>query len=105
MHAVIVGPGGDIGAALETQGIETSGIDDFANRPALESAGVVDADLLVITDVGQATAIPVAKNLNAGIKVVVYADDSVPEFARGQADLIIDPDLLGADAVAEELAA
>ena len=104
MDAVIVGPGGEIGPALEAEGIVTTEIDGFANRPALESAGIVDADLLVITNVEQATAIPVAKNLNGSIKVVVYSEDSIPEFARGQADLIIDPDLLGADAVAEELA-
>lgn len=105
MDAVIVGPNGEIRDALERQGIETTQVSEFANRPALETAGIVDADLLVLTDVGQATAIPVAKDLNADLKVVVYAEDSVPEFARGQADLIIDPNLLGADAVAEELAA
>lgn len=76
---------------------------DVGNRPALEEAGVIDADLFVLTEVEQATAIPVAKDLAPDLRVVVYADGSLPDFARGQADLVVDPDLLGPDAVAEEL--
>jgi hypothetical protein len=52
----------------------------------------------------QATAIPVARELNDGLRIVVYTDDSLPEFARPLADLILDPDLFGPEAVAEELA-
>lgn len=103
MKAIIVGPVNDIGPALESEGVEIEVIEEFANRPALESAGVVDSDLLVVTNVEQATAIPVARDLTDSITVVVYGFDSVPEFVRGQADLIIDPNALSADAVAEEL--
>ncbi|WP_435346220.1 DUF7126 family protein [Haloarchaeobius sp. HRN-SO-5] len=106
MRAVFAGPDTDgLAAALDAEGVEVTHVDGIANRPALEECGIVDADLFVLTDVGQATAIPVAKDLNPDVKVVVYASDSLPEFASGQADLAIDPELLGAEAVAEELAA
>jgi hypothetical protein len=74
-----------------------------ANRPALEEAGVHEAGALVLTEVRQATSIPVAKDLNGALDVVVYADGSLPDFARGQADLVVDPDLLDPETVAEEL--
>lgn len=106
MRAVIAGPDGDgLGTALESEGVETTGVDGIASRPALEDAGIHDADLFVLTDVGQATAIAVAKDVNPGIRAVVYDENTIPEFARSQADLIVDPNLLSADAVAEELVA
>ncbi|GAA0226915.1 CTP synthetase [Haladaptatus pallidirubidus] len=106
MRAVIAGPDEDgLGTALESQGVETAAVEGVASRPALEDAGVHDADLFVLTDVGQATAIAVAKDVNPKIRVVVYDDDTIPEFARNQAGLIVDPNLLSADAVAEELTA
>lgn len=37
------------------------------------------------------------------MRVVTYAYDTLPEFAKGQADLAIDPNLLAVDVVAEEL--
>ncbi|WP_433625268.1 DUF7126 family protein [Halomicrococcus sp. NG-SE-24] len=104
MRAVIAGPdNGELGPALEGEGIETSRVEGIASRPALEEAGIHEADLFVLTDVGQATAIPVAKDVNEALKVVVYDEDTIPEFARGQADLIVDPNLLAPETVAEEL--
>ena len=88
---------------LEVEGNEVTLVEDIATRPALEEAGIVDADLFVLTDVGQATAVPIAKDLNEGLRVVIYSRDSLPEFASAQVDLAVDPDLLGPDAVAEEL--
>ena len=88
---------------LEGEGNEVTFVEDIATRPALEEAGIVDADLFVLTDVGQATAVPIAKDLNDGLRVVIYSRDSLPEFASAQVDLAVDPDLLGPDAVAEEL--
>ncbi len=106
MRAVIAGPDEDeLGRALEAEGVELTTIDGVASRPALEDAAITDADLFVLTDVGQATAIAVAKDVNPDVRVIVYDEDSIPEFARSQADLIIDPDLLGVETVAEELAA
>jgi len=106
MKAIVVGPDDDgLGEALEAEGVEVTRIGEVATRPALESAGVTEADALVLTQAAGATAIPVAKDLNDGVRVVVYAEDDLPDFARGQADLIVDPRLLSVDAVAEELAA
>ncbi len=104
MRAIIAGPDDhEIGAALADEGVAVTRVDGSATSDTLEEAGVADADLFVVTDVIDATAISVAKDLNPDVKVVFYADDSLPEFARGQADLAVDPALLGADIVAEEL--
>jgi single-stranded DNA-specific DHH superfamily exonuclease len=106
MRAVIAGPDdGELGRALEAEGVELTTVNGVASRPALEDAAITDADLFVLTDVGQATAIAVAKDVNPDVRVVVYDEDSIPEFARSQADLIVDPNLLDVSAVAEELAA
>lgn len=102
--AIIAGPDADgLGDALEAEGFAVTRATGTANRPALEEAGIVEADLLVLTDVGLATSIAVAKDLNPEVRVVVYVDDSLPEFAKGQADLLVDPKLLDAETVAEEL--
>jgi hypothetical protein len=93
-----------IAAAVAAEGHTVEQV-EVANRPALEEAGVHEADALVLTEVRQATSIPVAKDLNADLDVVVYADGSLPDFARGQADLVVDPALLAPETVAEELGA
>ena len=105
MKAVIAGPDGNgLGDALESRGVDVAYAAGTAARPDLEEAGIHGADLLVITDVGLATSIPVGKDLNPDVRVVVYARNSLPEFARRQAGHIVDPDLLDAETVAEELA-
>ena len=102
--AVVAGPDPEeLGDALEARGVSVARIDGAANRPALEEAGIDAADLFVLTDVGHATSIPVALDLAADLRVVVYARESLPEFAKGQADLLVDPALLDAETVAEEL--
>lgn len=92
----------DIAPAIEAEGFDV-GLIEIANRPALEDAGVLDAETFVLTEVRQATSISVAKELNEDLKVVVYADGSLPDFARGQADLLLDPSLFEPAAVAAEL--
>jgi hypothetical protein len=105
MKGVVAGPDEyDLAAALESAGVDVSRV-DVANRPGLEEAGIVDATLYVLTEVAQATSISVAKDLAPDLRVVVYADDSLPDFARRQADLVVDPALLDAPTVAEELSA
>ncbi|MFC7226573.1 CTP synthetase [Salinirubellus salinus] len=102
--AVVAGPDEDgLGDALEVGGATVNRAGGTAARPQLEEAGIVDADLFVLTDARLATSIPVAKDLNPDVRVVVYARDTVPEFARGQAGHIVDPRLLDAETVAEEL--
>lgn len=104
MRAVIAGPDPEnLGGALEDRGVEVAYAEGTATRPALEDAGIVEADLLVVTDVGLSTSIPIAKDLNDDLRVVVYARESVPEFVRGRAALIVDPDLLDPGTVADEV--
>lgn len=104
-RAVIAGVDAEgLGDALAAEGVEVARAAGTADRDALESAGILDADLLVVTEAGLATTIPVAKDLNPDVRVVVYARDSLPEFARGQAGHIVDPELLTPEFVAEEVA-
>jgi hypothetical protein len=103
MKAIIVGPDRDLEAALDALGVETTRLEGIASGQALADAGVEDADLLVITDAGEATAIPVARELNDDLKTVAYTPESMPEFVKGMLDFAIDPALLDPDAVAEEL--
>jgi len=88
--------------ALESEGYAVT-VADVGNRPGLEEAGVMDADVYLLTEMAQATSIAVAKDLNPGLRIVVYAEGSLPDFASRQTDLVVDPNLLDPDAVAEEL--
>lgn len=92
----------DIATAIADEGHTVERV-DVANRPALEEAGIHETDAFVLSEVEQATSISVARDLTDGLRVVVYADGSLPDFARGQADLVVDPELLEPRAVAEEL--
>lgn len=105
MSKVVIA-GGDpdgVGDALERRGAIVHHAEGTANRPALEEAGILDADVLVLTDAGLATSVTVALDCNPDLRVVIYTRDSVPEFIRGQAGHIVDPALLDADTIAEEL--
>jgi len=105
-RAVIAGSdAARLGPALTTEGVDVTTAAGTASRDALEAAGIDEADVLVVTETTLATAIPVAKELNPDVRVVVYADGSLPDFARRQAGHILDPKLLDPDFVAEEVAA
>ena len=104
-RAILAGPDhDDLGAALEGEGIDVARVEGILTASVLDEAGVADADLFVLTDLDEATAISVVKERNPDVRIVVYSHDSLPEFARGQTDLAMDPDLFGVDMVAEELA-
>ncbi len=103
MEVVLIGNDGELRSALEAEGANVRRIEGVASGRALSEAGIEDADLLVLTDVSEATAIPVARELNGEIRIAVYARDTLPEFAQPLADIAVDPDLLSADVVAEEL--
>nr|WP_311171734.1 CTP synthetase [Halobellus sp. ZY16] len=92
-----------LGDALESAGANVVRLEGIATRESLSAAGLADADTLVLTEMDDASAIPVAKEANPDVRVVTYAPDSLPEFARGQTDLAVDPALLSAEVVAEEL--
>lgn len=103
MNVVFVGPDRGLGSALETRDATVDRVDGLANGASLDAAGIRDAELLVMTDVAEATAVPVALEVNPALRVVVYAPDTLPEFVRGQVDLAVSPDVLDATVVAEEL--
>lgn len=103
MYVVFVGPDRNLATALEERGADLARIDGLANGDALRAAGIEDADLLVLTDVGEATSVAVARELNPGLRVIVYAPNTLPEFVRGQVDLVVAPGVLNPSVVAEEL--
>jgi hypothetical protein len=91
-----------IAEALRERGHEVS-VAPVGNRPGLEEAGIHEAAVYLLTNLEQATSIAVAKDCNPDLRVVVYAEGSLPDFAARQADLVVDPALLSPQAVAEEL--
>lgn len=102
--AVFAGDDADgLAEALADEGVDVRFVDGVAARPALEEAGLLEADLFVLTDVGQATAIPIARDLTEDLQVVVYSGESLPDFVAASEVLQVDPALLSPDAVAEEL--
>lgn len=104
MKVVIAGADDNgVGAALEAAGAEVVRVDAVATRQSLSDAAIEDADVFLLTDMADATAISVAKDANPDVRVVTYATDSLPEFARAQADLALDPALFSPELVAEEL--
>lgn len=103
-EALVVGPDEDgIGDALAAEGLAVARA-EIGNRPGLEEAGIHEATVYVLTEVDQATSIPVATDLNPDLRVVIYAEGSLPDFAARLTDLMVDPALLSPSAVAEELA-
>lgn len=105
MRAIVLGPDRGILQALQAEGVETTRLAVARDAAALVEAGVEDADLFVLTDVAEATTVAVARDCNPAIRVVVYSPDTIPEFARGQVDFALSPDVMDARLVAEELAA
>jgi len=104
MHVIVGGPDEDgLTEALEAEGATVSRVTGVISRPALEEAGIVDAELYVLTDMEQATTVPVAHSLTDELRTVTYARRSIPEFITRQLDLAIDPALMDATVVAEEL--
>ncbi|WP_336024936.1 DUF7126 family protein [Halobellus salinisoli] len=92
-----------LGDALEALGADVVRVEGTATKQSLVDAGIDDARALVLTEMDDASAIPVAKELRPELRVLTYSRDSLPEFARGQTDLAVDPALLAPDVVAEEL--
>lgn len=104
MNVIVAGADShEIAAAIQAENHDVTTI-DVGSSDALEDAGIEGADTYVLTEMEQATSIAVAKDRNPDVRILIYADGSLPEFATRQADLVIDPALLDPDAVAEELA-
>jgi len=104
--AIVAGPDPDgLGEALEAEGLTVRRIEDHVSRATLGEAGIADSQLLVLTDVDEATGVALAKDENPAVRAVFYSRESIPEFVKGQTDLAVDPKLLDVSVVAEELAA
>lgn len=102
--AIVTGPDADdLVPALEAEGASVTRLEEIPTRPALETAGITEADLFVLTDATHATAIPIARDLTDELRIVGYTSDSLPEFVSGQLDIAVDPQLVSADVVAEEI--
>lgn len=91
-----------IADAVREEGHDVA-VADVGNRPGLEEAGIHDADVFLLTEMEQATSIAVAKDLAPDVRVIVYAEGSLPDFATRQADVVVDPALLDPPTVASEL--
>ncbi|OVE84852.1 DUF7126 family protein [Natronolimnobius baerhuensis] len=103
-NAVVAGADDNgITDALEAEGVEVARLEGVISRPQLEEAGIVEAQLYVLTDVSQATTIPIVCDLSDDIRTVVYSRESSPEFVKAQLDFAVDPKLLDPALVAEEL--
>jgi len=102
--AVVAGPDEHgLGEELEALGVEIRRIEGLVTADALSEAGIAEAAYFVLTDVEEATGIPIAKELHPDVLVVTYADRSLPQFVASVADLAIDPALMAPETVAEEL--
>ncbi|EMA65971.1 CTP/GMP synthase operon protein [Halorubrum aidingense JCM 13560] len=102
--AVVAGPDErGLGEELAALGVEIRRIDGLVTAETLTEAGIEAADYFVLTDVDEATGIPIAKELNPDVFAVTYAERSLPEFVAGVSDLAIDPDLMDPAMVAAEL--
>jgi len=104
MKVVIVGPDRGMAAAFEGLGASVARVEGVATLDRLQEAGIEAADVLVLTDVGEASTVPGARSVNADLRVVVYDDETMPEFVRATVDLAVDPALMDPEVVAEELA-
>ncbi|MFB6137580.1 MAG: CTP synthetase [Halobacteriaceae archaeon] len=103
MDVILVGPDRGLGDALRDAGATVTRVEGLATADALAEAGIADADLLVLTDPAEATAIPVALEANPDLRVVGYTAESLPEFAVRGLERSLDPALYDPGVVAEEL--
>ncbi|MFC7137503.1 CTP synthetase [Halobaculum litoreum] len=106
LSAIVAGPDTeDLTGELEALGVAVTRIEGAVNGTTLADAGIDDAALFVLTDMAEATGIAVAKERNPDVRAVAYAAETLPEYAKGQTDLAVDPELLSAAVVADELVA
>ena len=104
MNAIVAGgdPEG-LGEELEALGATVERVDSPVFAGALEDAGIENADLFVLTDLTEGISITLAKEANPDVRAVCFGSGDLPESVAGTVDLVVDPSLLGAEAVAEEL--
>lgn len=104
MTVIVAGPDPKrIGEALAEAGAAVVRLDGLITADALDDAGLREADVFVLTDPAEATAIPLARELRPDLRIVVYAEEAIPPFATHLADLIIDPAAIDQAVVVEEI--
>jgi hypothetical protein len=99
---VVTPPNQELQSALDAAGVEYVLVENPTGEE-LDAAPIEDAGTVVLTDVEHATAIPIVRDSNPEVTVVVFSAGTIPPFARPQADLIVDPSLVDAETLAEEL--
>lgn len=104
MRVIIVGPDQGLEEAFRAVGVETTRIAGIGTAAALAEAGVEHASCVVVTDVNEATVIPIAREANPGIRAVIYSESTMPEFVRPQVDFAVTPRVFEPSVLAEELA-
>lgn len=105
MKAIVAGTDTEgVGEELDALGVEITRVESPVFAEALEEAGIEEADLFVLTDLEEGISIPLAKEANPDVWAVCYGEGTLPESVRSIVDLVVDPALLSAEAVAEELA-
>lgn len=106
MKTIVAGPDPEgIGEELEALGVDVARVDSPVFADALGEAGIEAAALFVLTDLTEGISITLAKEANEDVRAVCYGSGSLPESVGSVVDLVVDPSLLDADAVAEELVA
>lgn len=100
---VVGGVSRALDGTLADHGLEVAAVDGFATGAQLSDAGVADATSLLVTDLDQATVIPVAKDQNPELTVVTYDEQALPEFATRQTDFALDPALIEPELLVAEI--
>lgn len=95
----------ELDTALAEYDVTSTVLEGVVTGEKLTAAGIETADSILITDLDQATIIPVAKDLNPAVTVVTYDDQALPEFATKQTDFAVDPALVSPVLLVEELLA
>lgn len=95
---ILLGEDGyDLVDRLKAAGLEVTTLTGFPTGADLDDAGVEDAEVVLVADVHLASLIPVARERQPTIQVIVYSTDRLPPFASAQADLAVDPTLIDPD--------
>lgn len=104
MEVILAGPDPEpVGDAIEAAGGTVTVLEGVPAAASLKAAGVEHADVLVLTDASLATAVPVALEVNAELRTVIYDERTAPAFVQGQLDLSVDPRLVDSEALATAL--
>lgn len=103
-HIILAGPDEkQLGDVIESAGGTVTRLTGPLTKQRLTQAGIEDTDILVLTDVREATAIVLTREVAPEVKIVVYATETIPDFASHLADFRIDPNALDQGMVVEEL--